>query len=61
MFSISIQINPDYAKYFNSADMAQIEVKKIDPATLKKKDRVDELSLDEVYSDDIIQSVFGGK
>ena len=24
VFSISIQINPDFAKFFNSADMAQI-------------------------------------
>lgn len=36
VFSISIQINPDFEKYFSPADMAQIAVKKIDPATLKK-------------------------
>lgn len=34
-FTISVQINPDFAKYFKPADLAQIEVLKIDPAVLK--------------------------
>lgn len=34
VFSVSIQINPDYAKYFSESDMAQIEIKRIDPAVL---------------------------
>lgn len=37
VFTFSVQINPDYAKYFSKEDMAQIEVKKIDPALLKVK------------------------
>lgn len=36
VFAISVQINPDYAKYFNKEDLAQIEVKRIDPAVLAK-------------------------
>lgn len=36
VFSVTIQINPDYAHFFKPADLAQIEVKKIDPAVLKK-------------------------
>lgn len=38
VFSVSIQINPKFEKDFSAADMAQIQIKKIDPATLKKND-----------------------
>lgn len=47
VFAVSIQINPDYAKYFSASDLAQIEIKKIDPSTLKKYDEVETLSLDD--------------
>ncbi len=40
IFTISIQINPEFAKYFSAADMAQIQVKQIDPALLAKNDLV---------------------
>lgn len=40
IFTISIQINPDFAKYFSAADMAQIQIKQIDPALLAKTDLV---------------------
>ena len=59
VFSISIQLNPSYAKHFSAADMAQIEVKKIDPATLARDNSVDELSLEDVYSDDVLHTLFG--
>lgn len=36
VFTISIQINPDFAEYFSESDLAQIEVKTIDPSVLKK-------------------------
>lgn len=53
VFTVSIQINPDFAKYFTDADLAQIQVKTIDPAVLAKIDnnRADlsnELSFDEI-------------
>lgn len=58
VFSVSIQINPDYAKYFSAEDMAQIQVKRIDPAVLKRKDDSNEgrfggneLTLDEILGD----------
>lgn len=50
VFSISIQINPDFKEHFSAADMAQIAVKKIDPATLKKHQVDTALSLDDDYS-----------
>jgi len=43
VFTISVQINPDFAQYFNESDLAQIEVKSIDPATLAKKDEIEQL------------------
>ena len=44
---MSFQINPDYSKFFNEADMAQIKIKTIDPALLKKKENIGALSLDD--------------
>lgn len=38
VFTVSIQINPDYAKYFSTEDMAQIQVKRIDPAVLIRRE-----------------------
>jgi hypothetical protein len=38
-FTIAVQINPQYAKYFNIKDMAQIQIKTIDPALLARKDK----------------------
>jgi len=61
VFKISIQINPEFASYFKPADMAQIEIKKIDPATLAREDKVDALSFDDVYSDSVLETLFGGK
>lgn len=52
VFSISIQINPDFAKFFKPADLAQIEVLKIDPAVLKKHDEIAELTDFDVFGDD---------
>lgn len=53
VFTISIQINPDFAEYFTQADLAQIEVKTIDPSVLKKVEpsanaalTLDEISID---------------
>lgn len=43
VFTISIQINPDFAKYFTEADLAQIEVKSIDPSVLATHDGSDDL------------------
>ena len=40
ILTISIQINPEFAKYFSAADMAQIQVKQIDPALLAKNELV---------------------
>jgi len=37
-FTIAVQINPQYAKYFNMKDMAQIQIKTIDPALLARRD-----------------------
>lgn len=48
VFKISIQINPEFTKYFSTEDMAQIQVKQIDPALLAKNDIVDTLSLDDI-------------
>lgn len=48
VFAISIQINPDFAHYFSESDMAQIEIKRIDPATLKKVKEQETLSMDDI-------------
>ena len=48
VFTISIQINPDFAQYFSEADLAQIEVKAIDPAVLAKHDNEETLSEDDI-------------
>lgn len=48
VFSISIQINPDFASYFTDADMAQLEIKAIDPAVLAKHDNEETLSADDI-------------
>ena len=63
VFSISIQINPDFAKFFNAADMAQIEVKRIDPAVLKRTSHseINALSLDDVYDQEIVDELFSGE
>lgn len=47
-FNIAVQINPEYAKYFNRKDMAQIQIKTIDPSVLAIKDKEQELSLDDI-------------
>lgn len=41
VFTISVQINPDFAKYFSEADLAQIEVKAIDPSVLATVDQAE--------------------
>jgi hypothetical protein len=51
VFSISIQINPDFKDSFADADMAQIKIKTIDPAVLAKSDKHKELSFDDITSD----------
>lgn len=53
VFAVSIQINPDYAKYFSPSDLAQIEIKKIDPSTLKKYDEVETLDLNDITGNKI--------
>ena len=47
VFTFSIQINPDYKQYFSTEDLAQIKVLTVDPAVLKKAERVTQLSLDD--------------
>lgn len=47
VFTFSIQINPDYQSFFSQEDMAQIKVLTVDPAVLKKSERVETLSLDD--------------
>lgn len=47
IFKIGVQINPEFSKYFNEADLAQIKIKTIDPAVLAKVDLAQTLSLDE--------------
>ena len=44
VFTVSIQINPDYAEYFSNADLAQIQLKTIDPAVLSIANDENELS-----------------
>ena len=56
VFTISVQINPDFAQYFTQADLAQIEVKTIDPAVLikvnkSKNNPSNELSFDEIEAE----------
>lgn len=51
VFTFSIQINPDYAQYFSKEDMAQIKVLTVDPAVLKKAEKVATLSLDDDEQD----------
>lgn len=51
VFSISVQINPDYAKYFSEADLSQIKVKRIDPAVLAKPQEVETLSFSDITGD----------
>jgi len=46
VFTISIQINPDYSKYFSASDLAQIEVKTIDPSVLSMNNDEKELTVD---------------
>lgn len=60
VFSFTVQINPDFAKYFNTQDMAQIEVKKVDPALLIKHDVPEALTLDdEIYvPDNLVPELF---
>lgn len=53
VFTISVQINPDFAKYFSEADLAQIEVKAIDPSVLAKPDQESELSEDDIDNNQI--------
>lgn len=48
VFTISIQINPDFAQYFSEADLAQIEVKAIDPAVLAKHEDEEALTEEEI-------------
>jgi len=54
VFSVSIQINPDYAKYFSKSDLAQIEVKRIDPSVLKRVGKDETLGAFDVFDSDKI-------
>jgi hypothetical protein len=47
-FNIAVQINPEYAKYFNRRDMTQIQIKRIDPAVLAIKDKEEKLGMDDI-------------
>lgn len=38
VFSITVQINPEFKQYFSSEDLAQIQYSNIDPALLVKVD-----------------------
>jgi hypothetical protein len=49
VFTVAIQINPEYSKYFNRRDMAQIQIKNIDPATLAIHDEEQTLDLSDFY------------
>jgi len=42
-----VQLNPDFSKYFEDDDMAQLVQIKIDPATLSHRSDNVELSLDD--------------
>ncbi len=42
---MTAQINPEFAQYFSTEDMAQSLIKEIDPALLVKTESVKELSL----------------
>lgn len=48
VFSISIQISPEYARYFSAEDAAQVQIRQIDPALLAKIDSQDTLTLDDI-------------
>ena len=47
-FNVAVQINPEYAKYFNRKDMTQIQIKTIDPSVLAMKDKEEELGFDDI-------------
>lgn len=55
VFTISVQINPDFAEYFSQADLAQIEVVRVDPAVLNtiddKKPEDNQLSFEDIWED----------
>ena len=36
VFQFTVQINPDFARYFSPEDMAQLQVINVDPAVLAK-------------------------
>ena len=65
VFTISVQINPDYADYFSQADLAQIQVKPVDPSVLAKADGIkgknsqqsNELSLESILEEETETSV----
>lgn len=51
VFSISIQLNPDFREFFADADMAQVKIKTIDPAVLAKSDKHAALTFNDISSD----------
>ena len=51
VFTFSVQINPDYASYFSSEDLAQLKVLRVDPSVLKKGEKKETLSLDDLDDD----------
>ncbi len=47
-FNIAVQINPQYAKYFNRKDMTQIQIKTVDPSVLAINDKDEELKMESI-------------
>jgi hypothetical protein len=66
LFTISVQINPQFAKYFNSNDLAQIQIATIDPSLLALNDQSTSLGFNDIsnnsaqvnLSNSLIQQIF---
>jgi len=48
LFSISVQINPRFAKYFTASDLAQIQISTIDPSLLAINDQSTSLGYQDI-------------
>jgi hypothetical protein len=66
LFTISVQINPRFAKYFTATDLAQIQIATIDPSLLAMNDQSTSLGLKDIsnnfpqisLSNNLIQQIF---
>lgn len=59
VFTITIQIHPDFSKYFSAEDMAQVSTVRIDPATLILTSVDDTLSIDDIDNESAPPSYAG--